>query len=265
MKFFKATLFKRNDIAESGSAVFNVDDIVSPIRVSGGGRSVFYTRGDRSNKNTIIQNKYEVLDSLASIKAQTPQLVALTVIRRNSKTMVGEVMVFNAKKVFENIVPGNTGNVFKYEEERSNYFVEYEVSESLSAIYSQSQAAPPAAALIAVACSDETSPISIASNLITFHVPFDCTIDEIIAGVTTPTTLPGPGALKMDILVNGSTIFGTNKIAIDPTEYTSLTAGTPYDLVTTSLTKGDKVTIDVVSQGDNTATGLKMYFNLTRV
>ena len=40
----------------SGGCIFNVDDIISPIRNLGGGRSYFYTRADRGRKHNIIQN-----------------------------------------------------------------------------------------------------------------------------------------------------------------------------------------------------------------
>lgn len=130
----------------TGSCIFNIEDIISPIRKLGRSGSYFYTRADRGRKHNIIQNGYRVLDSLASIKLQSTQIISLTVTKRSFRVINNEVMLFDAKKVFENItqiIDANTGLVtgcvFKYEEERENYFVEYEISDTLASIYAQTQ------------------------------------------------------------------------------------------------------------------------------
>lgn len=130
--------------ASSGGCMFNIDDIVTPIRRSGSNGSYFYTRADKGRKHNILQNGYRVLDALAAIKAQSTQLVSLTVTSRSGRPITNEIMLFDAKKVFETMVPIITagsivGTAFKYEEERENNFIQYEVTDTLASIYAQTQ------------------------------------------------------------------------------------------------------------------------------
>ena len=145
LSLFQQALGTSNFSAVSGGAIFNVDDIITPIRKMGRSGSYFYTRADRAREHNIIQNGYRVLDSQASIKSQCVQLLSLTVVNRKSKPMNNEVMLFDGRKIFEIMLgivdPNGLQNTvkFKYQEERNNYFVEYEVSDTLASIYAQTQ------------------------------------------------------------------------------------------------------------------------------
>lgn len=151
MNLIKLALWQRTKTGSSifeptsGSAIFDIDDIISPVRKLGRSGSYFYTRADRGRKHNIIQNGYKVLDSLASIKLQSTQLISLTVTSRSGRVINNEVMLFDTRKIFEIIDftpdPNGLGGTtsFKYEEERENYFVQYEVTDSLASIYAQTQ------------------------------------------------------------------------------------------------------------------------------
>lgn len=109
---------------------------------------------------------------------------------------------------------------------------------------------------IPIACSGETTAVTMGTSVVTFHMPFPMALSEVFAGLTTAQT--SGTVLTLNVKKNGTTIFST-KITIDNTEETSLTAATPPVLSTTSLAKGDKISIDIDQVGDGTAKGLKVY------
>lgn len=111
--------------------------------------------------------------------------------------------------------------------------------------------------MIPVACSDETTALTTGTAKVTFHSPYAMTLTEVFAGLTTAQA--SGSIFTVNVKKNGTTIFST-KITIDNTEETSLTAVTPAVLSTTSIAKGDKITIDIDQIGDGTAKGLKVYF-----
>lgn len=111
---------------------------------------------------------------------------------------------------------------------------------------------------LAIAFSDETTPITAGTGKVTFHVPYDFTLagDKVMVGLTTPQT--SGSIFTVDVNVAGATILST-KATIDNTEETTLTAATPLVCTATTLTKGQKVTIDVDQVGNGTATGGKVF------
>lgn len=111
---------------------------------------------------------------------------------------------------------------------------------------------------LAIAFSDETTAITAGTGKATFHVPYDFTLagDKVMVGLTTPQT--SGSIFTVDVNVAGATILST-KATIDNTEETTLTAATPLVCTATTLTKGQKVTIDVDQVGDGTAKGGKVY------
>lgn len=111
---------------------------------------------------------------------------------------------------------------------------------------------------VPIACSNETTPLLTNTNTTVFHFPYDFVISEIFAGLTTAQT--SGNIFTIDVNVNGASILST-KITIDNTEDTSLTASTACVLSSTTLNKGDKISIDIDQVGDGTATGLKVYIN----
>jgi hypothetical protein len=114
---------------------------------------------------------------------------------------------------------------------------------------------------IPVAVSDETTPLSAGNGKVTFHMPFDFTLNEVFAGLTTVQAGSGAGGIvTVDVNEAGASILST-KITIDNGEETSLTAAIPPVFSDTELAKGAKVTIDIDQIGDGSAKGLKVYLN----
>jgi hypothetical protein len=110
--------------------------------------------------------------------------------------------------------------------------------------------------VIAIACSDETTPITTGTAKVTFHMPYAFTLTGIKAGLT---TAQGSGSIfTVDVNEAGSTILST-KLTIDNTEKTSATAATPPVISDSSLADNAEITIDVDQIGTSGATGLKVY------
>lgn len=109
---------------------------------------------------------------------------------------------------------------------------------------------------------DESSPITATTAKLTFYWPYDnTTLSAIWAGLTVVQT--SGSTFTIDVNKNGTTMLST-KITIDNTEDTSLTAATQPALSTTTLSRGDKIVIDVDQVGDATAKGPKIIFDFTR-
>jgi hypothetical protein len=107
-----------------------------------------------------------------------------------------------------------------------------------------------------IAVSDETTAITAGTAKVTWYVPYACTVLEVFIGVTTQSS---SGVVTADVNKAGTSIFSTNP-SIDASEDTSLT-GTAAVLSTTSLAKGDKMTVDIDAAGTG-AKGLKVYMRV---
>ena len=114
-----------------------------------------------------------------------------------------------------------------------------------------------------VACSDETTPITVADNLIKFRMPFAMTLNTGEDGVRASLSTAGTtsGVTTMDITMNGASIFTTNLLTIDYTDTTSVGATTEPNITTTSLTDNAEIIVncDVIT-GGGTEAGLKIQF-----
>jgi hypothetical protein len=110
--------------------------------------------------------------------------------------------------------------------------------------------------------SDETTPLTASANKRTFHWPYSTTtITAVWVGLTTVQS--SGSILTIDVHKNGTTILST-KVTVDNGEDTSLIPATPPVISVSSITEGDKVTIDIDQIGDGTATGGKLYIKYTR-
>lgn len=108
------------------------------------------------------------------------------------------------------------------------------------------------------ACSDETTPLIVDTDLITFRASQAMTLTAVRASLSTAQTGSGGGGIvTIDIHKNGTTILST-KITIDNGEDTSTTAATPPVISVSSIADDDKITVDVDVIGDGTAAGLKV-------
>ena len=112
-----------------------------------------------------------------------------------------------------------------------------------------------------VACSDETTPIVVADNLIKFRMPFGLTLNAGEDGVRASLSTAGgtSGTTTVDITMNGASIFTTNLLTIDDGDTTSVGATTEPNVTTTTLTDNAEIIVncDVIT-GGGTEAGLKI-------
>lgn len=136
MQFIKVDIFKRNRKINNPTVdtIIDIDEVVSPIRANAMGAAYFSTFADEGRKRQV---NYETTNSLASVAAQTYNLVSLSVVERNGVTM-NETMLFNVKRVFGYMVPSGSNTAFRYMEgEDTLSLIEYKVSDSLTSIMNQ--------------------------------------------------------------------------------------------------------------------------------
>ena len=112
-----------------------------------------------------------------------------------------------------------------------------------------------------VACSDETTAISVADNLIKFRMPFGLELNDGEDGVRASLSTAGgtSGTTTMDITMNGASIFTTNLLTIDDGDTTSVGATTEPNVTTTTLPDNSEIIVncDVIS-GSGAEAGLKI-------
>ena len=112
-----------------------------------------------------------------------------------------------------------------------------------------------------VACSDETTAITVADNLIKFRMPFGLELNDGEDGVRASLSTAGTtsGVTTMDITMNGASIFTTDLLEIDYTDTTSVGATTEPNVTTTTLTDNSEIIVncDIIT-GGGTEAGLKV-------
>lgn len=109
---------------------------------------------------------------------------------------------------------------------------------------------------IGIACSDETTALTIGTAKATFRMPYGFTLFAVRATVT---TAPTGATLTVDINQAGTSILST-KLTIDASEKTSTTAATAAVISTTALTDDAEITIDIDQVGSTVAgAGLKVW------
>lgn len=110
-------------------------------------------------------------------------------------------------------------------------------------------------AIIAVACSDETTALTTGTKL-QFNFPFDATITDVQAYVNDSTT---GDTLIVDINEDGVSIL-TTKLHIDPSEKKSSLSSTAVVIGDADIARGAEITIDIDRIGSSEAgAGLKVY------
>jgi len=109
---------------------------------------------------------------------------------------------------------------------------------------------------IGISPSDETTDLITGTSKVTFRAPYDFTITDIKASLTSAAT---GSSLIADVNVNGSSILST-KLSIDAGEKTSKTAAVPPVLSSTTLTDDDEISVDIDQVGSTFGgRGLKIY------
>ena len=109
---------------------------------------------------------------------------------------------------------------------------------------------------IPIACSDETTDLTVGTGKVTFRMPYAFTLTAVRASVT---TAPTGSTLVVDINEGGASILST-KLSIDDSEKTSVTAAAPAVISDTALADDAEITIDIDQIGSTVAgAGLKVY------
>jgi len=157
-----------------------------------------------------------------------------------------------------------TGDIVRYDSERERYAIGatgtvLTVVGGLPAWASAGHVTQSRA--LEVACSDETTPITVADNLIKFRLPFGLELNDGEDGVRASLSTAGgtSGTTTMDITMNGASIFTTNLLTIDDGDTTSVGATTEPNVTTTTLTDNAEIIVncDVIT-GSGAEAGLKI-------
>lgn len=110
--------------------------------------------------------------------------------------------------------------------------------------------------VIPVACSDETTALTVGVAKVTFRMPLAIVLTEVRASLTTAQA--SGSLLTVDINAGGVSILST-KLTVDNTEKTSKTAAIPVVVSSPNLADDVEITIDIDQIGASGATGLKVY------
>jgi hypothetical protein len=106
------------------------------------------------------------------------------------------------------------------------------------------------------ALSDETSDLATGTAKVTWRAPYALENVTLRASVS---TAPTGSTILVDINKNGSTMMTTNKLSIDASEKTSVTAATPHGMTITTIADDDEITFDIDQVGSSTkGKGLKV-------
>lgn len=108
-----------------------------------------------------------------------------------------------------------------------------------------------------VALSDEVTDLVVATEVVTFRMPWTGTLIDIRSNVN---TAPTDATLSIDVNKNALSVFST-KLTIDSGEKTSVTASAGVIISDTSFVDNDEITIDIDQVGSTIAgTGAKLTF-----
>lgn len=108
---------------------------------------------------------------------------------------------------------------------------------------------------ILIACSDETTALTIGTNKVSFRIPRAFLLTGVRASLTTAQT---SGLIfTVDINLSGTTILST-KLTIDNGLTTSKTSSIPAVISNSTMIDDGLITIDIDQVGDGTAKGLKV-------
>lgn len=106
-----------------------------------------------------------------------------------------------------------------------------------------------------LACSDETTDLTVGTAKVTFRLPYAFTLSAVRASVN---VAPTGAALSIDINEGGVSVLST-ALTIDATEKTSVTAAVPAVISDSALADDAELTIDIDQVGSTIAgAGLKV-------
>jgi len=144
----------------------------------------------------------------------------------------------------------------------NDYFILSRLTENSGRVYESvaihkndffSEIANSRVEVIALSCSDLTTPIVVGNPVAYYDFDSDFTATDVIASLLTPQSA---GAIfTVNVYKNGSTILST-LVTINNAHRSSLTASIKAVLSTTTFIKGDRLTVGVSQVGNGTAAGL---------
>ena len=111
-----------------------------------------------------------------------------------------------------------------------------------------------------VAVGDETTALTTGTAKVSFRAPFAFTLVNLRASLVTASS---SGIPTIDVNENGTTLMSTNKLTIDATELTSVTAATAVGITDAAVADDALITIDIDVAGTGAA-GLKVTFFVVR-
>jgi hypothetical protein len=113
--------------------------------------------------------------------------------------------------------------------------------------------------IIPLLLSDGEAALTTGSDKAVLYAPLNLDIITVLASLSAP----GTTLTEVDIKRNGTSIFGTDKLTIDPNEPTSATADTPPSVTyPVQLNALDRLALDVLQAGTG-AVGLKVWLVAT--
>lgn len=114
----------------------------------------------------------------------------------------------------------------------------------------------PGKGSLIIACGDETTPLVVGTNIVTFRLPYGFTLTEVRASLS---AAQGAGSIvTVGIIANSVDILSTN-ITIENGQKTSKTANIQPVIITNTLSDDTEININIEQIGDGSATGLKVY------
>jgi len=157
----------------------------------------------------------------------------------------------------------STGDIIRYDSQRERYGIGatgtvLTVVAGLPAWASAGHVTQSRA--LEVACSDETTPITVQDNLIKFRLPFGLELNDGEDGVRASLSTAGgtSGTTTCDITMNGASIFTTTFLTINDGDTTSVGATEP-NVTTTTLPDNSEIIVncDAIT-GSGAEAGLKI-------
>jgi len=111
---------------------------------------------------------------------------------------------------------------------------------------------------LAIACSDETTPLTTGTNKARFINPYSTAFNVVAVVASLSVAQTGGSIFTVDINEAGVSILST-KLTIDNGEKNSSTAATAPVISDASIAAFAEIGIDIDQIGDGTAKGLKVY------
>lgn len=196
--------------------------------------------------------------TLSDLYAPASHVGATGAAHGNATGSVAGFMAAADKTKLDGVATGATANATDAQlRDRTTHTGEQAISTvtGLQAALDGKASVAQATQSIIVACSDETTALTVGTGKVTFRMPYAFTLTGVRASLVTAQA--SGNILTVDINEAGASILST-KLTIDNGEKTSTTAATAAVISDTALADDAEITIDIDQIGDGTAAGLKV-------